>query len=341
MSALLAECDLETDRAAGSGDRGSTARASRSLRAIGTTATVVVTAPERADEALRLLAADLADLEATCSRFRDDSELRCIERLAAGRPTPVSSLLFDALETAVGIAVRTAGTVDPTIGSALAELGYDRDFAEVPSDPGAAGPPPTPAPGWWRIQLDPTLRTVAIPDGVHVDLGSSGKAWAADRSAARISRALGCGVLVNLGGDVAVAGLPPAGGWGIGIAPVCTAPPTAIDEVVALSSGGLATSGTTARSWERGGRTVHHIIDPRTGGAAPSTWSLVSVVAPTCVEANAWTTAAVVWADDAPGNLTSRGVAARLVAADGTVLRIGGWPGSPWVAPDPDPSEPR
>lgn len=159
-----------------------------------------------------------------------------------------------------------------------------------------------------------------------MDLGSSGKAFAADRSAVRIADALDCGVLVNLGGDVAVAGLPPSGGWAIGIAPVCAAPPSDIDEVVALQFGGLATSGTTARSWQRGGRTVHHIIDPWTGGVASSTWSLVSAIAPTCVEANVWSTAAVVWADDAPGNLARHGVSARLVAADGAVVRVGEWP---------------
>ena len=65
------------------------------------------------------------------------------------------------------------------------------------------------------------------------------------------------------------------------------------------------------------GRGVHHIVDPWTGEVAPSTWALVSAVAPTCVEANGWTTAAVVWGEDAPGNLAAHGVAARLVAADG------------------------
>lgn len=324
MRALLDERDRSTDPVRARGDSTLPARAARSVRAIGTTATVVVTVPERADEAMTMLGADLATLDAACSRFRDDSELRRVE--LAGWPVPVSSLLFEALETAIETAVRTAGIVDPTVGSALAGLGYDRDFAAIASDPDGACPAPRPAPGWWRLELDRSLRTVSIPAGVHVDLGSSGKAFAADRSAVRIADALDCGVLVNLGGDVAVAVHPPSGGWGIGIAPVCTAPPSGIDEVVALHSGGLATSGTTARTWERGGRTVHHIIDPWTGEVAPSTWSLVSAMAPTCVEANAWSTAAVVWGDDAPGNLACHGVPARLVAADGTVVRVGEWP---------------
>jgi len=303
----------------------------RTMQAIGTTASVVVDDPALADAALGLLRVDLSDLDAACSRFRPDSELRRVERLGQGRPMPVSPLLFDALAAATAVAVRTAGIVDPTIGSALVELGYDRDFADVPGDDPTPLPEPEAAPGWWQVRLDATEGTVAIPPGVHVDLGSTGKAFAADRSAGRIAEALGCGVLVNLGGDVSVAGPAPAEGWGVGIAHSCTTAPTDADEVVALRSGGLATSGTTARTWSRDGRRVHHIVDPWTGAVAPSTWAVVSVLADSCQEANGWSTASVVWGPDAPGILGSHGVPARLVAPDGTVTLVGGWPTGPAV----------
>jgi len=295
------------------------------MPAIGTTASVVVEDPELADPALGFLAVDLSDLDDACSRFRPDSELRIVERLGGGRPTPVSPLLYSALDAAAAIAVRTAGIVDPTIGSALVELGYDRDFADITDDdvPLAA---PRPAPGWWRVRLDPSARTVAIPDGVHVDLGSVGKAFAADRSARRIAEALDCGVLVNLGGDIAVAGAAPDAGWGVGIALSSRTAPGEADEVVVLRSGGLASSGTTSRSWNRRGRRVHHIVDPWTGEVAPSTWALVSVLAPTCQEANGWSTASVVWGEDAPGNLAALGLSARLVSSGGDVVLVGDWP---------------
>jgi thiamine biosynthesis lipoprotein len=304
----------------------------RSTRAIGTTASVAVSAPDLADVAMAALAAELQDLDEACSRFRPDSELSRLERVSRGRPVEASALLFAALEVACAIAVQTAGIVDPTIGSALVELGYDRDFdqlgtvdrAEEPRL--ATGYRPEPAPGWWQIGLDPVARTVSIPAGVHVDLGATAKAFAADRAARHLASALGCGVLVNLGGDVAVAGEPPGAGWSIGIAPHCSTPAHAVDQVVTITSGGLATSGTTARTWMRDGRLVHHIVDPWTGDVAPSLWALVSATAPSCVEANAWTTAAVVWGEDAVGNLTALGIPARLVDASGTVIHIGDWP---------------
>ncbi len=306
----------------------------RSMQAIGTTATVVVDDPDAADAALALLATDLDALDRACSRFRSDSELRRLER-RGGRPTLVSPLLFDVLETACDVAARTAGIVDPTIGSALVELGYDRDFASLGDGVDVPDLPSTPAPGWWRIGLDRTDRTVTLPDGIHVDVGSTGKAFAADRAAARIADALACGVLVNLGGDVAVAGRPPVEGWGVGIAAHCSVAPGDADEVVVLRTGGLATSGTTARTWSRAGRPVHHIVDPWTGAVAPTTWALVTTFGATCVEANGWSTAAVVWGEDAPGNLDDHGVTARLVRGDGRQVTVGAWPGVTNVVPSP------
>jgi thiamine biosynthesis lipoprotein len=300
--------------------------AARSMRAIGTSAMIAVTAADRADDALALLADDLQAIDDACSRFRSDSELRQVERVSGGKPVAVTPLLFDALEVACVIAVKTAGIVDPTVGSALMALGYDCDFDEIATAELPPGFRAQPAPGWWQIALDPEARTLAVPSGVHIDLGATAKAFVADRAAHRIASVLDCGVLVNLGGDVAVAGRGPKRGWAVGIASDSATPVDAVDQVVTLFAGGLATSGTTARSWVRNGRTMHHIVDPWTGEAAPVVWSLVSTMAPSCVEANAWSTAAIVWGHDAIGNLSASGVPARLVTADGEVVYLGDWP---------------
>ena len=112
----------------------------RSMKAIGTTATIGVTRGGRADQALTLLAEDLSALDKACSRFRTDSELSHLEQRCMGKPVPVSPLLFDAIEVACVVAVKTAGIVDPTIGSALIELGYDRDFDEMATGDHPPGP---------------------------------------------------------------------------------------------------------------------------------------------------------------------------------------------------------
>ena len=240
------------------------------MRAIGTTAAVAVTDADCADDALALLAEDLRALDDACSRFRPDSELRRLEGVSEGRPVVVSPLLFDVVEVACVVAVQTAGIVDPTIGSALVELGYDRDFDDVADHGTATEFTPAPAPGWWQVRLDRDDHTLAIPAGVQLDVGATAKALAADRTAGRLASNLGCGALVNLGGDVAVAGTTPTGGWAVGIAPRCTTPLDSVDQVVAVHAGGLATSGTTARTWvrERSRRAPHHRPLDRRAGAA-------------------------------------------------------------------------
>lgn len=299
--------------------------ARRSMRALGTTALVVVTDPNALDRAATVLGRELDAIDRACSRFRADSELWRLHG-AGGHAVEVGPVLFEALSVAVAVAEATDGAVDPTVGRAVEALGYDRDFAAVapfgrPLDRG-----PVPAPGWWRVELDPERRRVRIPAGTHVDLGASAKALVSDRAARRIATELGVGVLVGVGGDVAVDGAVPDGGWPIGIAVDSSAPREAVHHVVAITSGGLASSSTVVRSWQRGTRRLHHIVDPRTGDVAPATWTLVSAVGASCVDANAAATAAVVWGTTAPARLAAMGRPARLVAPDGTVTTVAGWP---------------
>lgn len=297
----------------------------RSFRAIGTTATVVVQDARVADEAARILADELEAIDLACSRFRPDSELEAVHA-AAGTTVRVSELLFEALRVAVDAAARTGGAVDPTIGNAIAALGYDADLDEVLAR--RAAPPPVlgAVAGYAHVQLNPADRTVRIPRGVRLDLGSTAKAWAADRAAARIAHAVGSGVLVSLGGDVAVAGVPPAGGWAVGIARESSAPAGSVDQVVAITRGGLASSATRVRAWKAGDREVHHIVDPRTADSVEPYWVLVSATGASCVDANIVTTAAVVWGPEALDRLAAFEQSVRLVRADGQVFSCNGWP---------------
>ena len=298
---------------------------SRSFRALGTTATVVVQDGDAAPEAERLLGDELEAVDRACSRFRPDSDL---ERLhaAAGRSVEVSPLLFAALAVALDAARRTRGAVDPTVGNAIAALGYDTDLDVVRARPPAPARALGPVAGYEHVHLDPADRTVRIPRGVRLDLGSTAKALASDRAAARIAAAVGGGVLVSLGGDVAVAGPPPTGGWAVGIARESSTPAGRVDQVVAITHGGLASSATAVRSWRAGSRTVHHIVDPRTGDCAEPYWVLVSATGPNCVAANIVTTAAIVWGARALDELARTTQPARLVRCDGEVFSVNGWP---------------
>ncbi len=306
-----------------------------SWRALGTTIALRVGEPgalERAESAVRR---ELDAIDRTCSRFREDSELTALNG-RAGATTRVSPLLREALDVALRAAALTDGDVDPTIGRALELAGYDRDFELLDRD--AAGEPHAAPgqriprvrvrslPGWRAVRLVVQTGSVRLPSGVSIDLGASAKAWAADRAAAAAARECECGVLVGVGGDIAAHGHAPAGGWQVFVTDDHRDGLSAPGQMVTIRSGGLATSSTAVRRWNRGGRAMHHIIDPSSGEPVRGTWRTVSVAAGCCADANTAATAAIVRAAEAVPWLTRLGLPSRLVGWDGSVTKVAGWP---------------
>ena len=264
--------------------------------------------------------------DAACSRFRDDSELSQLNR-AAGQPFAASTYLFEAVRVALRAAAATGGLVDPTIGRGLRLAGYDQTFTIISGrDSSNVRPRFAPAGGWRVVELDEERRSIRIPSGVELDLGATAKALAADRAAQIAADRTNAGTLVSLGGDVAVAGPAPLGGWPVRIADDHSAPLGSPGPVVGLRSGGLATSSVTVRRWRAGEHELHHILEPHNGRPARSRWRTVSVTAASCVDANTASTAAVLLNDAAPAWLAERRLPARLVDVSGEVVCTGGWP---------------
>ena len=298
------------------------------LFALGVGVRLVVSDPGSLAAATWVLRAELEAIDVACSRFRADSELVTLNA-AAGATVHVSPLLAEAIGVGLSAARDSGGDVDPTLGASLVRLGYDRDFEQLPADGDQVAVTVWRASGWQQVHLDVDAGTVRMPAGVHLDLGATAKAWCADRAAARIHAELGVGVLVSLGGDIAVAGQAPAVGWPVRVQDRPGLPTAAADgptATVSIRSGGLATSSTAARRWRRGGQSLHHLLDPRTGMPAWSRWRTVSVCAPTCLMANVATTAAIVRADNAVAGLQRAGLPARLVSRTGEVTCLNGWP---------------
>jgi len=298
--------------------------------AFATTVVLEVTPAAAARAAERAVRAELEAIDEACSRFRTDSELSRLNA-CAGRPTAVGPLLLEALELALRAAALTDGAVDPTVGESLRLAGYDRDWSLLAPDPGGQ-PGPVPelrlrrVAGWRAVSLDPESGTVLIPAGISIDLGATAKAWAADRAAAAALAAGARGALVSIGGDLAVSGEPPAGGWPVRVTDDHRAAADAPGQTITVRDGGLATSGTTVRRWRRGDSEMHHIIDPETGAPANTPWRTASVAAASCAEANIAATAALVKGAGAAEWLRAQRLPARLVAHDGQVLCLAGWP---------------
>jgi thiamine biosynthesis lipoprotein len=167
-----------------------------------------------------------------------------------------------------------------------------------------------------------------MPAGIRLDLGATAKGLGSDRAvrAAMSASAQAGGVLVSLGGDIAVGGIAPRDGWPVTVSDGPDPAGSSLTQLVRLPRGAVATSSIACRRWRRGGQVLHHIVDPRTGLPADGPWRTVSAAAATCADANAATTAAIVAGQRAEQWLASTGLPARLVGRDGTVRLLGGWP---------------
>jgi thiamine biosynthesis lipoprotein len=318
-------------------------------QALGTSVELLVSDGDALTRARAILERQLDEVDRACSRFREDSELTRVNA-RAGRIVRVDPLLIEAIELALRAAELTDGDVDPTVGTALVLAGYDRDMELLDCVSPATNdthtgtcPSPVTEPcvraklltGWRTVELDRERCTLRIPRGVKLDLGATAKAWATDRAANAIHEAVGCGVLVSLGGDISTAGPAPSGedrgrgvpaSWHIHITDDHRSGPDAPGQTIAIVGGGLATSSTTVRRWRHRGQTMHHIIDPSIGVPAEEVWRTVSVAASDCANANIAATAAIVRGARAPGWLAELGLPARLVDREGYVRTVGDWP---------------
>jgi thiamine biosynthesis lipoprotein ApbE len=294
---------------------------SDSFVAMGTVNTVVVDDCAALPAAMAIVRMQFQEIDEVCSRFREESELSCLNR-SGGGVIALSPLLEEAIVAALETAKMTGGLVDLTVGKCVEDAGYTVTFHDLPDD----GPPLQVRVhrviGWRALAYDPIAHTVTLPAGVALDLGASGKAWAADRAATAVATSLGVSVAVDCGGDIAVRGTAPPGGWPIRVAEHVDAD---VWQDISVFDGGIATSGTTARRWRRGGIELHHIIDPITGLPARTPWAMVSVAAATCVEANAAATAALIMGKRAIAWLNELKLPARLVDVRGGVHGAGGW----------------
>lgn len=238
--------------------------------------------------------------EGWLSRFDPASDLSALNHCPQ-RQCMVSQPLFDVLEVALWAHNATGGLYDPTILSALEAAGYDRSFetirkqitvnTDVSPDAPIAGSPGEGRADIRNLTLDPATLTISRPPGMRLDLGGIGKGWTVDRAADLLHRA--GPFFVNAGGDLYAHGFPDdRRGWPVEIEhPLDPSQPLAR---IFLANRALATSSIVKRSWRKGGRGMHHLIDPRTQRPATTDLLSVSVMAARTVTAEVFAKAALI-----------------------------------------------
>jgi thiamine biosynthesis lipoprotein len=280
---------------------------------------VEVLLPQR--EATRAVAVErlFADWEAQLSRFRSDSELSRVNA-AGGRASAAGPLLRHVLRRALEFAGGTGGVFDPTLGAAIAAVGYDASFDRI-GHSHRSNATSAPAGGWRRVEIDDAAGAITLPAGVRLDLGGIAKGLAVD---AALSLLAGLGVetaLVNAGGDLAVSGLPQRSeGWPVQVQTHDGA------VVVPLLRGAIATSTTARRRWLQDGVERHHLLDPATGLPSRSGVVAATVAADSCELAElAAKVALLLGRERGRISLAERGLSGLLVEHDRSTP-VGAWP---------------
>ncbi len=287
---------------------------------MGTTYSVKIAGVLTEDEQLRLeraTAARLDEIDRRMSTWRDDSEVTRFGASASTEWFEVSGETAAVVATAQRIAEDTGGAFDITVAPLVDLWGFGPEGEKsVPSDDDIAAAMETC--GWSRLDVgtdsagQPALRKT-VPD-LRIDLSAIAKGYAVD-AIAEVLEAMGhSSYMVEIGGEVRVAGeKAPGTPWRIGIQ-LPDAARAVVESIVALEHGALATSGDYRNFFRAGARRYSHTIDPRTGRPVEHSLASVSVIAPTCEEADALATALMVLGPEEGYTLaTERGLAVLLV----------------------------
>jgi len=258
---------------------------------------------------------------AQMSPWEPGSDISRFNAAPAGAWMDLAPAFAHVLDAALGWARESDGAFDPTAGRLVDLWGFG------PPGP-AAAPPAQPlidqalaACGWDRLALDGAR--VFQPGGLALDLSGIAKGFGVDEASRALTQ-MGLGDhLVEIGGELRGEGVKPDGQpWWVEIA----APPDAAlpggPIRVALHGLSIATSGDYRRFLDHEGVRYAHTLDPRAGRPADNGVRSVSVIARTCMDADALCTAiAVLGPVEGARFAETRGLAAHILVEDAGGLR--------------------
>lgn len=218
----------------------------------------------------------IEDAEQRFSRFREDSELSELNR-SAGTWFSASDDMISVLQIALDCYRMTEGLFNPAILPDLKSAGYTRSMDELRihgADLEADSQSPKSNLSFDLIQLDAAHNRVLLPKEMQIDLGGIAKGWIAEQAAKTLSAySKACGV--NAGGDMFLIGHPEnETGWDVGLEDPRDPSKDLID--LWVDEGAVVTSSVVKRVWKLGGKTRHHLIDPRNGEPAETDWLSVT-----------------------------------------------------------------
>lgn len=261
----------------------------------GTTYHINVVLPED-EQRLQTLAQgieqELEKVDQAMSTWKPDSELSLLNQKPDQTEwTTLSAPLFEVIQTAQEISELSDGAFDITIGPIVNLWGFGPEARpeQVPSDEELSAL--RRVTGWEFLELDPGKRAIRSTEPQYLDLSAIAKGYGVDAVARYLDSEGVDAYLVEIGGEVRVAGRKPGGdAWRLAVEEP-TEGERRVNKVVALQEKAMATSGDYRNYYESEGQRYSHTIDPDTGKPITHNLASVTVLADDCMTADALATA--------------------------------------------------
>jgi FAD:protein FMN transferase len=282
--------------------------------AMGTTWRVLAVSRREATELRAAVKTALAGVVAEMSHWEPGSVLSCFNAAPVGTPVPLPPDFAAVMRCGLEVAAASGGAFDPAAGRLVDLWGFGPP-GPVAAPPGDAAIRSLLRHSSLELHDDILIRTAPVT----LDLSGFAKGFAVD-AAWRALAALGVtDALVEVGGELRGEGIRPDGQpWWVEL----ETPPghSAAPLRVALHGLSVATSGDYLRHFTHSGRRYGHTLDPRTGYPVDNGVAAISVLAPDAMTADAWATALHVLGPEGMARAEERGLAARMLTADGELL---------------------
>lgn len=261
---------------------------------------------------------ELERINSLMSTYRKDSEINRFNRAPVGASLPVSADFCELLKLSQQVYQLSRGAFNPAVGplvdlwgfgpadthdqiptaKEIARLLGEMDFNALHA-------------GCYQGQI---VKTVPL----HLDFSAVAKGYAADRVGQLLAERGYRNYLVEVGGELALAGHNASGSaWRIAIEKPALLQ-GGVQQVISLSDVGVATSGDYRNYFEKDGKRYSHTIDPRTGRPIEHNLASITVVASTAAEADALATALMVLgAEQSLALVEQRNIAAYFLVKQG------------------------
>jgi thiamine biosynthesis lipoprotein len=239
----------------------------------------------------------LLDVNQSMSTYIPDSELSLFNELPAGSDIDVSEALFFVLSLAQDISYRTAGAFDVTVGPLVNLWGFGPDGRVIKAPKDDEILLLKQRIGFQKLVLDADLKKATKKAALYVDLSAIAKGYGVDVLAGIMEKNGIDNYLIEIGGELRAKGLKPENqDWKIAIESPLIGE-RKVQDVLSVSDTGIATSGDYRNYFEENGIRYSHTIDPETGRPISHQLASVTVLRPTCAEADGMATAFMVMGD--------------------------------------------